>query len=545
MEKQTAWGRLFPRAFPRALWKASPLLLFVVVTLGPPLWFCAEALLSGSGVEPLSAVARARQARLLWTTVKLTAGATLWATALGVLAAWAIHAAGRSGTVWRLLCPLPLLLPPTVIGVGWTHLLGRSGSLNQAWMSWTGSPEPLFNIFSPAGCVFVWGFCWFPLVTLTTLVGLRALGASALAPARLYAGAWRRGLKIVVPLLLPYVATGAAIAAWLTLSDFDLPSLLLLKTSVFPLEIFGELSAARMENVPRLCLSMAGVALVILGIRQVLVRKGGAPTVDERWSPFTGGGNISRRRLVGAHTAAAAVFIPALFVPLFGLVRELKGLGSFQQALQTARDEMLRSVVTATAAATFAVVLGGLTAASLLGRRGRMRTWAAVLVTLPLAVPGAIHGLGWLTLLQAPGWRQTLLESPAILVLTAAARYVPLAVFVLAAAHGGINRRLGDAAKISGAGPLRRLTRIHAPLLFPAYLTAFFICYAFALGESAAAVLTAPPDCATLPIRISSLLHFGKDELVAALCLLQAALVILPFGFVTLLTGRALEIRLE
>jgi iron(III) transport system permease protein len=482
---------------------------------------------------------------MLWTTWRLVAGATVWASFLGVIAATAIHWVGKSGGLWRLLCPLPLLWPPTVIAVGWMALLGRSGAVNQWWMKLSGSEEPLFNIFSEFGCVFVWGLCWFPLVALPTLVGLRALGDSALTAGRLHAGPLRRFWRITLPLLLPYVAVGAAAVAWLTISDFDVPACLLLQTNVFPTEIYCELSAARPENIPLLCLPLLWTALGVLVLRQILVRRETMPTMNAHWRPPESCGATSPNVRLAGHLAALLIFVPSVFIPAASLMRLVGEWKFMDDAIQAAGDEVLRSVAVAAVAAGLMLVLGGAAAAALSRASGRMRLFLAVAATLPLAVPGPLHGLGWQALLSGTETTRMLLESPMILAFASAGRYAPLAVFFLAAAHAAVHRRVDDAACISGAGFFRRLLFIHAPLLFPAYLGAFFICYALALGENAAAILVHPLGFATLPIRLSSLLHFGKDQLVASLCLIQMVLVLVPFAAVTLLTNRILEIRLE
>jgi len=52
-----------------------------------------------------------------------------------------------------------------------------------------------------------------------------------------------------------------------------------------------------------------------------------------------------------------------------------------------------------------------------------------------------------------------------------------------------------------------------------------------------------PIGLSTLPVRISSLLHFGKDELLAALCLAQVFLALVPYLIATVLLERGMEAR--
>ena len=82
------------------------------------------------------------------------------------------------------------------------------------------------------------------------------------------------------------------------------------------------------------------------------------------------------------------------------------------------------------------------------------------------------------------------------------------------------------------------------PLTCPGLLYAFAIGFAFVLGELGAAILLNQVGYSTLPVRLSSLLHFGKDELLAGLCLVQIFLALIPYLAAVALMERAWEVRL-
>ena len=86
-------------------------------------------------------------------------------------------------------------------------------------------------------------------------------------------------------------------------------------------------------------------------------------------------------------------------------------------------------------------------------------------------------------------------------------------------------RELVDAAEVHGVRRSATLARIVLPLALPALVHAAAFAFVLALGELPAAVLVAPPGGMTLAVRIESLLHFGKDGIVAALCVVEAGLV--------------------
>ena len=62
-------------------------------------------------------------------------------------------------------------------------------------------------------------------------------------------------------------------------------------------------------------------------------------------------------------------------------------------------------------------------------------------------------------------------------------RFLPFAVLLLASATAMLDPRLEEAARLSGAGPLRRMTRIVAPALLAALVGAGVLVFVLALRE--------------------------------------------------------------
>lgn len=483
---------------------------------------------------------------LLWATVRLLAATTALATVLGTLVAYAL----RGSTGWRkiwlsALFPIPLLLPPEVVAIAWTHVLGKRGIVAMFWKELAGRSELPFSIYGEAGSACVLALCWFPLVTLTVLVGLRALGSRGDA-ARLYASPWRRWWKVDLPLLLPYLSSGAACVAWLALGDFDVPSVLL--RSAYSVEIYAafqshpQVARALALSVPLLALSAA-----VLGMRQWFARRQAA-TVEGSWSaaadPAAGSGAASR----GIKIAAWLIVALGVLAPLLSLLHQTGSWATVRAALATAgglQGEILNTFRTALVAAGLSVCLGLPYALLLLRASGWKRAGLALLAILPLALPGTLHGLAWIKTLEPHAWGRELLAWPYLVAVVDAARFFPFAALILAATLGGLHPDLNSAAQGAGASPWRTWWRVTWPLIFPGVAAAFAMTYALSAGELAASILLNPAGFSTLPVRMSSLLHFGKDELLAALCLIHIVLALAPYLLATLWLERTLEARLD
>lgn len=141
--------------------------------------------------------------------VAASAAAAL-AVMLGVPLAWTIARSGLPGRrLLRTLALVPLVLPPVVGGVALLAAFGRRGLVP------TGLP------FSFAGVVAAELFVALPFVIVTVEAGLRQADARYEEVAEtLGAGRWTAFRTVTLPLALPSIAAGTALAWARALGEF-------------------------------------------------------------------------------------------------------------------------------------------------------------------------------------------------------------------------------------------------------------------------------------------------------------------------------------
>jgi iron(III) transport system permease protein len=122
------------------------------------------------------------------------------------------------------------------------------------------------------------------------------------------------------------------------------------------------------------------------------------------------------------------------------------------------------------------------------------------------------------------------------------ARLVPVAALALAASVRLVPVSQEEAAAVSGAGWLRTMTHIVFPQIRLGLAAAWIVAFILAFGELGATILVAPPGEATLPIRIYTIIANTPSSHVAALALLQTAVIFLPLALLGLAVS-ALETR--
>ncbi|CAM5688827.1 hypothetical protein SALBM135S_07395 [Streptomyces alboniger] len=166
----------------------------------------------------------------------------------------------------------------------------------------------------------------------------------------------------------------------------------------------------------------------------------------------------------------------------------------------------LRYALVATAIAVF---IGGLAAAALTRRAGRLVRGFDALLMLPLGVSAVTVGFGFLITLDEPplDLRATWILVP----LAQALVGVPFVVRTMLPVLRAVDGRLREAAAVLGASPLRAWREVDLPMVRRALLVAAGFAFAVSLGEFGATVFIARPDNPTLPVAVARLLGRAGD----------------------------------
>jgi ABC-type Fe3+ transport system permease subunit len=156
--------------------------------------------------------------------------------------------------------------------------------------------------------------------------------------------------------------------------------------------------------------------------------------------------------------------------------------------------------------------------------RGRGATAAAAtwLTRLPVVIPGAVAGVGYLMSFGAPE------EDLTILAVVVATWGLPFTVSVAAGVLARADRTAEQAATILGAGRLTALRRIVLPTLGPA--VASIAAYGFASGATAVATVIALVARGHLDLGIADMLLLMVDGPAGPACVCATVLAALAAG---------------
>jgi putrescine transport system permease protein len=209
------------------------------------------------------------------------------------------------------------------------------------------------------------------------------------------------------------------------------------------------------------------------------------------------------------------------------------------------------SLEVAVSASTGAVVLGTLAAIALVRfRRFPGRLLLTGMVNAPLVMPEIITGITQLllfvSLVQLISWPHRGFITIVISHVTFCAAYVTITV---QARLASADRSLEEAAMDLGAGPARAFLEITLPIIAPAIVSSWLLCFTLSLDDLVISSFVSGPGASTLPMVIYSKVKLGVSPDINAL----ASLIVCVVGVLILAAGlvlgraerrRALEMQL-
>jgi putrescine transport system permease protein len=209
------------------------------------------------------------------------------------------------------------------------------------------------------------------------------------------------------------------------------------------------------------------------------------------------------------------------------------------------------SLEVAVSASTAAVILGTLAAVALVRfRRFRGRLLLTGMVNAPLVMPEIITGITQLLLfvsmVQLLSWPHRGFTTIVISHVTFCTAYVTITV---QARLASADRSLEEAAMDLGAGPARAFLEITLPIIAPAIVSSWLLCFTLSLDDLVISSFVSGPGASTLPMVIYSKVKLGVSPDINAL----ASLIVCLVGALIITAGavmrraerrRALEMQL-
>ncbi|WP_436844856.1 ABC transporter permease [Streptomyces roseoverticillatus] len=451
---------------------------------------------------------------VLWFTTWQAAASTALTLALALPGAYAFARFDFPGKrMLRAVVTVPFVLPTVVVGSAFLALLGRGGLLDAWWgvrLDTTVWAILLAHVFfNYAVVVRTVGGLWAQLDPRQEEAA-RVLGAGRFT-------AWRR---VTLPALAPAVAAATLMVFLFTFTSFGVVQILGgPRYATLEVEIYQQ--TAQMLDLPTaavLTLLQFVVVAALLAVHAWTVRRREATLrlVDPARTARRPRGAGQWAFLASVLAVVAVLILAPLVVLVLRSFEGPDGYGlAFYRALASADsnagtfvvaplEAIGNSLAYGLAATAIAVVVGGLAAAALTRREGRLVRGFDALLMLPLGTSAVTVGFGFLISLDEPPL--DLRASWILVPLAQALVGVPFVVRTVLPVLRAVDARLREAAAVLGASPLRAWREVDLPLVGRALGVAAGFAFAVSLGEFGATVFIARPDSPTLPVAVARLL---------------------------------------
>jgi iron(III) transport system permease protein len=483
-----------------ALAIAAFLLVFLIV---PVVTVAYVAFADGAGGVTLSHFGSFFSLSLMresfWNSLYVGVWSVAIATLIAVpLAYFTVRFEFRGALLIQTLGILPLIMPPFVGAVAMQLIFGRSGSVNLLLNEWFGFTIPFMEGLN--GVIFVEALHYFPFILMNLVVALNNIDSSMEESAQnLGASGIRLFRRIVFPLAMPGYVAGAALVFIKVFDDLGTP-LVLHQTNLLAPQAYLRITSIGIEDPIGYVASviMVVASLFALWLAMWTMRGKDYATLQRGYA------GLARRRLSPGQTVLAygwialvlaVVLAPHLGILLLSLAKvwsfsvlpDAFTLDHYATVFRDSPRMIGNTMLYCGIAATLDVVIATAIAYLMLRTKVPGRNALDFTVTIALAIPGVVLGIGYLRTfrgIEIPFTEGELLTASWILIaLGYTVRRLPYALRSCVAALQQLHVSLEEAAENLGAPKRRTIRRVVVPLMAGGMLAGFIISFMTAAVE--------------------------------------------------------------
>lgn len=488
---------------------------------------------------------------------------------LGGFLAWLVVMSDIPGrALIGFMATLPFMIPSFATSLAWGSLfrngrVGGGGGLLEGmglavpdWLSWGMTPTIVVLIAH-----------YYALAFTVIAAALATVNGDVIEAAQMTGASRRRVLfGIVLPLVSPALIAAASLCFAAAVSNFAAPALLGLPVRMQTLStrLFGMIEIGQAERGYVLAILLIAISAIFLGFGNRVLNG------RRSFATITGKGARPRRFALGnarlpLTVVAWVICLATTVLPIVLLVAASlapSALALFsdwtlhywvgEANAQFARGQagILRNphlftalgttVVLGLCVALAANVIGILIAVALTRQKvPLLSNLVSQLSFLPMLLPGIAFAAAYIALYGAPiGPFPALYGTPLLLGLALTAAMLPFAVQTGRATVAQISGDIDEAARMTGAGFLRRLGAITAPLAARGLVAGLLIAFVNVIGDLAITVLLYTPSSPLLAVLSYSYASDGFHQFANAVTLIILVLSMLATGAAALLRGR-------
>jgi len=520
---------------PTVVLGAGTLLVLAVLVVAPLAGLVNTTLMDGNRDAWTDVFASPMSENLLWrpmgNSVLMGLATAVGSTVIGGFLAWVVVMTRIPGRgILGLLATIPFALPSFALALAWESVFrndligGSTGILMNL-----GVPVPDWLAWGPVPIAATLTAHYFSLSFMLVAAALASVNGDLMEAAELTGASTPRVARdIALPVVAPAMVSGALLAFAEGVSNFVTPALLGLPVRFHTLStrLYGSISTGDV--------SRGYVLSIVLILVAAMIMYASTRMTGGRRSFATITGKGGRRKGIslgvwGRPVAALAwllvtftTVVPGLVLVLSSLTRRTNDfasgltlhywIGGSDPALAQGQRGILNNpqilqatwntVLLGVSVAVCAGVLGLLVSYVITRSRGRWLPGTLGVVSfVPFLIPGIALGAAFIAQFGAPiGPLPSLYGTFAILVLAGIAATIPFSVRSGTSALSQVSRDVEESAVMAGAGLLRRIGAIIAPLTARGLFTGGVLVFVQMVRDLSLVVLLATPAMPVLAV---------------------------------------------
>jgi iron(III) transport system permease protein len=360
------------------------------------------------------------------------------------------------------------------------------------------------------------------------------------------AGPVQTGLRMTLPLVFPTIASTFLLIFVMTAENFSVPTLLgsAFGYQTLPSRIYFDMTVEPSEPTVA---AAAGTMLLWIALagtlwqRRILARaskyvtisgKGSRPRTTDlgAWKYVATGALVFYVLVAVVLPYAALVFSSFLNFLTPRITPKLFTLDNYAYLLREENVEAIINSLMFSLGGGFLITALYVTLSYLIKRAGTGTSRAVeYLVMIPTAIPAVVLAVG--ILWTFVGLPLPIYGTASILIIAYFIRYIGLGVRQSRTALAQVSEELSEAARMSGASPLRAFRDVTVPLVRPQALALWTLLFMSIFTEISVTILLYSYDTVTLPIRLWNDMSAGHQTRAIAVAVLQATIMFVIIFF--------------
>lgn len=455
---------------------------------------------------------------VLWNTFLFTFGSAIIATGLAFgLAYLNFRTNAPFRGVLHLIPILSMMVPHLAFGTAWALLLNPTNGVINVFLRDT-LGLGVINIYSMPGMIFIEGLLELPVAYLVIAAAMESFDTALEEASWISGGSSRRTMrKIILPMLQPALLAALTLVIIRALGAFAIPSVLGMpaRVDVLTTFVYGLVSKGFLPDYGRAAavgISVLTTAIVLVFVYRYYTRAG------ERFVTIGGRGFKPQRVQLGKWryplglltllVGVMLVLVPVAVLMYVSVIPYMMAPGkeAFSMLTWTHWKTVLadrltiqsfwNSILLAVGGATVGIILSTLASYVIVRIRNRGSVILETLAFASFAFPGLIIGIGFMWVFVRTGFHGTLWA----LFISYVATYLPFGIRPLTSTFIQISNDLEEASYLSGAGFLRTLRRVTAPLALPGIISGWTLMAVMFVRELDLSVILARPGTEVLSV---------------------------------------------